>query len=307
MINNFRHNQKSTKPGFTIAELALACAFLGMLLITIAILVTHIISIYQKGLSLKAVNTVGEDLIDDFSRSIAASPSTNLRDLCFNLSSTSNQTACTNDSGYGLMSQQRTTNVRIVSNQTDLDNVPASGAFCTGRYSYLYNSGYILSDEIGLNGAVYTKPNGTSLNDQRATLTVGTGTTAKVYSDFRLLRIEDTEREICTSGITSGSYTAIGKDYRLSSPDAEITEMLERSEDNLALYDFTAFRPAYHDTTKHAFYSATFILATIRGGVNILASGDFCTENPDDLDTDFAYCAMNKFNFAVRATGENLE
>ncbi len=293
-----------SKKGFTIVELSIACAFLGVLLITIAMLVTHIISIYQKGMSLKAVNTVGEDLINDFTRSISASSSTSLGSLCTKLNTAGNQNSCYNDSiypGYKLMYQQRYTDVRIVNSKENVNNVPTNGVFCTGKYSYVWNSGYILDD------SVYTKTDGSSLADQRATLTLGSGTNRRVYEDFRLLRVEDTEREACVSGITSGSYAAPGKNYAISNINAEATEMLKRSEDNLALYDFTAFPPTYHAATRHAFYSATFILATIRGGVNITATGDFCTEQSNDLSTDFAYCAMNKFNFAVRATGENLE
>ena len=294
----------TTKKGYTIIELTLACAFLGALLITIALLISHIVSTYQKGMSLKAVNTIGEDLIDDFSRSIAASPSTDLGSLCSELSSEANQSACVSDTtspGFKLMYQQRYTNVRIKNASQNVNNVPTNGVFCTGRYSYIWNSGYILDD------TVYTKPNGSTLADQRATLTLGSGSNQKVYTDFHLLRVEDTEREACTSGIQSGSYAAPGNRYALASASANVTEMLMRSEDNLALYDFTAFVPAYNSTTRHAFYSATFILATVRGGVNIMASGDFCTDQPDSLNTDFAYCAMNKFNFAVRATGENLK
>ena len=59
-----------------------------------------------------------------------------------------------------------------------------------------------------------------------------------------------------------------------------------------------------------------FILATYRGGVNIKSNGDFCegsdskdgTRDSTDSDemtlNDFDYCAVNKFNFSARATGE---
>ena len=64
-----------------------------------------------------------------------------------------------------------------------------------------------------------------------------------------------------------------------------------------------------NETTKQIFFSGTFILATIRGGVNIQSNGDFCTGDKE-VDGDefnlnnFDYCAVNKFNFSARATGE---
>jgi hypothetical protein len=53
-------------------------------------------------------------------------------------------------------------------------------------------------------------------------------------------------------------------------------------------------------------------LATYRGGVNIKSNGDFCEGSDDENGyrdseitlNDFDYCAVNKFNFSSRATGE---
>lgn len=94
--------------------------------------------------------------------------------------------------------------------------------------------------------------------------------------------------------------------------------MIEDNESDLAMYNFTIFPATQHATTKQIFYSGMFILATYRGGVNIKSNGDFCegSDNEDgsrDLDSngnsemtmnDFDYCAVNKFNFSARATGE---
>jgi hypothetical protein len=87
---------------------------------------------------------------------------------------------------------------------------------------------------------------------------------------------------------------------------------------DLALYDFTIFPATQHYKTLQIYYSGMFILATYRGGVNIKSNGEFC-EGSDEADgmadvdsdgnseftmNDFDYCAINKFNFAARATGE---
>ena len=48
-----------TQSGFTMVELSITLAFLALLLISIAVITTNIIAIYQKGMTLKAVNSVG--------------------------------------------------------------------------------------------------------------------------------------------------------------------------------------------------------------------------------------------------------
>ena len=83
------------------------------------------------------------------------------------------------------------------------------------------------------------------------------------------------------------------------------------NESDLALYDFVVLPATQNNKTGQVFYSGMFILATMRGGVNILSNGDFCTgtdtmysSNVESTQQEFNYCAVNKFNFAVRASGQ---
>ena len=59
-----------TKSGFTLIELTLSIAFIGVLLLGIATLVMHLSSIYQKGLSIRAVNSTGQQIIEDIERAV---------------------------------------------------------------------------------------------------------------------------------------------------------------------------------------------------------------------------------------------
>ena len=104
----------------------------------------------------------------------------------------------------------------------------------------------------------------------------------------------------------SGAYTF--DLHEIASSD-DITELISRDEMDLAIYDLRILPATQNDTTKQIFFSGSFILATLRGGVNIESNGDFCTGegNLDGTDftlNDFDYCAVNKFNFSARATGE---
>lgn len=276
------------KKGFTIVEVTLALVFVSIILITIAWLTIHITSVYEKGLAMKAVNSTAKEIIDDVSRAIATSPARTVDSLCSQVytEGSSAYNKCIDDNARKFTYQQRYGNVNI--NGT-VKSVPTNGVFCTGRYSYLWNSAYVL------NSADYTVVSG------------GKAVFNRAYSpNFRLLKISDYTRELCTQHMLSNVYYYDdNNNYYITNGAPDVNyEMLDNSENNLAIYDFTVFKPTIHKVTSAAFYSGTFILATLRGGIDINSTGEFCSDPPDNLDTDFAYCAINKFNFAMRAAGE---
>jgi hypothetical protein len=288
------------KLGFTIIELMLAMTFLATLLIVIAILVINIVGIYQKGLAIRAVNSTGRALIDDFVRTVGGSP---IVDVSFK----------SGEFGLTKVKDYFFENVAVATPNPDDPTVirgdaQMSGGFCTGSFSYLWNTAYATGgNRISYNGD----------------------------SNFRLLKISDPERQICAQHIDpsvstavdvvsytcgAGGYTLrlprqVGGRYQGRPNDNRVflppkdqcdppIELLANSGDKLVLYDFRIFPAAANQITGHIFYNATFILATLQGGVDIFATGDYCTDAPDNLNTDFNYCAINKFNFAMRATGE---
>ena len=59
---------KRTESGFTIIELMLAMTFIAVLLLTIALTVIQIGTIYNKGLALKEMNQVSRDIASDIKR-----------------------------------------------------------------------------------------------------------------------------------------------------------------------------------------------------------------------------------------------
>jgi prepilin-type N-terminal cleavage/methylation domain-containing protein len=262
------------RKGFTLIELMLAMSFLAVLMITIAILVIRIIGIYQKGLSIRAVNSTGRQLIDDFSRTIGGSP-------------------IPDDVNTGSYAHLATTSyfreyfdsgtVKTASNRQ------LRGSFCTGSYTYIWHTGTDLN-----NGNTYKyQYSGGELKD------------------YHLLRIYDPDRAICVKDAMAQNNVNVNTSVYNNSDGtgmavktAQPLELLEASEDNLALYDFRVFAPISNYLTGHSFYSATFILATLAGGIDIISQGDYCREPTESLSTDFNYCAINKFNFAMRATGE---
>lgn len=287
---------KKIRSGFTIIEISIAIAFLAIILITVAILTINILSIYRKGLSIKAVNANGRTLIDEFSRAISSSPAKSSEIACNKIISESARESCINDKAYRITYQQNTRSITI---NGKTKQIPTFGAFCTGRYSYIWNTGYTFNqfdpdiNKSGISKASFSY----KIKSKSGTQTL---------NNFRLLRVDDSDREVCLSHI-NGYTVSNSNHFSLTSRplNNEPLELLSSAEEDLAFYDFKIFPPNQHELTRHSFYSGTFILATIRGGIDITSNGDFC-KNPQDnsLQTDFAYCAINKFNFAMRATGE---
>ena len=273
------------KKAFTIVEFMLATTILAVMLISIAALTIRIIDIYKKGLAMRAVNSVGRDIVNDLSRVITSSPVTN---------------RVMPDSGTGAI-----TDAAIKKSWADYFNeitvnkngftVQASGVFCTGHYSYIWN----------------TAPTMESI--KRGTVPT---TALKINNQvYRLARIPDGNRSVCNHGTGTALTPPAGNNYTVDSTN-DITVLINKDENDLVLYDFSVLPAMQNKRTSQVFYSGSFILATLAGGVNIQSNGNFCTGKDDtytreeDIEAtslDFDYCSVNKFNFSVRATGRNME
>lgn len=300
-----KHTKTTT--GFTIVEITLSMAFISALLVTIAIITVNIISIYQKGLAIRSVNSVGRNLIDDFTHAIKTAPTKAAVNLCndYYEEGTNGHNKCKEDKGQLFVFQENrsSTSANIsadnaITDETTVAAPPTHGAFCTGHYTYVWNTGYVLAPSYGLSSEAaklrYKLPNSNTTKD----------------ISFRLLRLMDPERLICRNNVAANYtlkdtnlYDATAYEYNTDSSSYFI-DLLSSVEGNLALYDMQVFPPVEHAHTSHIFFSGTFILGTVNGSVNIKATGNYCNSAPDNLSTDFAYCAINKFNFAARATGE---
>ncbi|MBR3138691.1 hypothetical protein IKG38_01615 [Candidatus Saccharibacteria bacterium] len=280
------------KKGFTLVELSLSIAFIAILSIIIVIMITNTISSYRRGLTLNKINSTGMDLVDEIRATVQNSPSRSLVGLCSryndNSSSSSYYARCVQDGGRYFVSVVKKGNVGANVNS----QVPIYGAFCTGTYSYIWNSGYYFSDEYGLsNGAV---------------LTYSDDGDKKQIEGFKLLKVEDGSRAICASMVNESSYSLKSTNEfdvtdKLIIVDEPIDLLKGDVENDLAIYDLESAIPAESKSSQNLFYSVSFILGTVQGGINIKASGNFCATQGELENMDF--CAINKFNFAVQATG----
>lgn len=242
------------KQGFTLVELSLSLVFIGILSITAVLIINNTVMAYQRGLTLNKINTVGMELVDDMRAAVQGSP--------FNIecgkTSEGDMMGCVSFTEKG----------EAIIRGEAIDNVPLYGGFCTGKYSYVWKSGYLSSgaEEI----------------------------TANDNKEFRLVKLkDDNEETICVKH---------GKDNSVRNFNGEDYEELLAEESGLAIYDLHVSAPAVSDAARTAYYSVSFVLGTKDGGANILANGDYC-EPPKGANSNFNYCAINKFSFAAQTGG----
>ncbi|MBQ2643335.1 type II secretion system protein [Candidatus Saccharibacteria bacterium] len=259
-----------SKRGFTLVELSLSIAFIAILSITIALIINDAISTYRRGLTLNQINTVGMDLVDDIRAAIQNSPA-------------SIPSVCKDEDIMGCISITKRADVEL--GGETIEDVPVLGAFCTGRYSYIWNTGYFFMGDDAIVDAEQAKLSGYD------------------GDSFRLIKIRDDERAVCNSELDSEN---VFDGIDVAGEDVVTVLLSDDGANSLALYDFSVSEPAISDANNSTFYSMSFILGTVQGGVNVMSNGNFCTA-PEDLENagveNFDYCAINKFNFAAQANG----
>lgn len=308
------------KRSFTLVELMLAMAFLGTMLIGIATITVRVIGIYQRGLTMRGVSSVGREIVSDFNRIISSSNTSNI-----SINPTEKKVT------QAILNKKRS-NYYLTK---DEDGEQLGGVFCTGSYSYIWNTAKNIKK-----AREYTHDNNIM---SRTDIPVGTIRSMvadkKIFAIIadndkgvargmipRLARIPDPNRYACshdssynTYGIPgmaskgvegNGYYKIYGETgFNIGSQGlSNIHELINDNEVDLALYHFEVFPATQNTASGQIFYSGMFILATTRGGVNVKSNGDYCTGSTEDSEYsqyDMDYCAVNKFNFAVRATGES--
>ena len=324
----YNKNMKKTRGGFTLIEMALSLVFIGILSVMIVVLIQNTTASYRRGLILNQLNTVGMDLIDDIRSSVQMASTDSLYKLCQRLYG-GDGGECAEDKGNSFSTV--TKYGKVVADGVTIDKVPVYGAFCTGYYTYIWNSGYFEAGQFGQNRKVY-KYN-TNQEISPIYLVKAGDSNNIIAKDFRMLKIYDKERTICRNvnnrfgsgyrkvntpdfntynGTIPDNYFEIdgamlpgGSDLLEDKNKEGGVELLKNSVNDLVIYDFYMTRPAMSETRQNLFFAGSFILGTRRGGINIMVSGNSCKPPSDNTGySDLEYCAINKFNFAVQAGGE---
>ena len=304
-------NTFETCQGFTLVELSLSLVFISTLSLTVVLVIAGAISSYHKSITMNQINTTGTNLVDDMRLAVSESSSSKLENLCGRVYKDGNAD-CLNDGARRLVSVTKKSTVRSKSSGVWVANsdnpIPVFGAFCTGTYSYIWNSGYYSNSDYEVGVA-------------RASLKYNRD---KTKSGFKLLKVQDEDRAVCAAAVRvqSNRVTNNYKNNNIQSEfnialtgligsgeavwvEEEPMEMLSGGEDGLAIYDFVTAISEQKKKKKNIFYYSSFILGTVQGGINVNSNNDYC-KAPEDysgLIQNFDYCAINKFNFAALANG----
>ena len=306
---------KTYRDGFTLIELTLAMLFIGLLSISIVLIISNTVTAFQRGMKLSRVNSTGTDLVDDMRASIQSSSARGLLSACYaNIYSSGTSLGpeqrqkCEQDNAKNYVAVSKVAKIRLDGVEQE---VPILGAFCTGSYTYIWNSGYFEAEN-----AVFPEKTNRDwakiryLQNGRTYDYPGPG-----EKPFRLLRIQDESRIFCLAAVdsTGESYDlpegGISNVFDVSAVSygtlrSDLVDMLPPDSGNdLAVYDLSVARPAVSENGDNAFYSISFILGTVSGGVNIVANGNSCVAPNGLVSGNYSYCAINKFNFAVQVNG----
>lgn len=298
---------RAIKKGFTLIELSLAIAFIGILSLAVALIITNIISAYRRGLTLNQVNTVGAAVVEDLRIAIKESPVRSAVGVCddfYNGKNDYSQTSnCERDEAMNLISVAVKANVQV---GVRMINVPIYGAICTGNYSYVWNSGYFFNSDYKVSDG----------NIEAAIFSYNNGKTNVNISDFKLLKVKDGRRVVCQSLnskahygldiVKSGNHPVFSVGYLEEEPRDILKNSSFEVENNLAVYYLNTAVPVVNEKAHNSLYKVSMILGTVQGGINVASKGNFCT-TPEDYQNDsvenFDYCSINKFNFAIQANG----
>lgn len=276
-------HQKTKQQGFTIIEITIAMAFIATLLISVMLVGMQLISLYNKGLTIKDVNTVARHTVRDMQDSVAASKSS---------------IKLVDDSGG------YSTNLANASSKgLHYFNSSSGGRLCTGSFTYIWNyqaafNGYNPGAPAGINGDTQFIRDGA------------------VFKPIRFVKVSDERRDLC-SYKDSGADGEQNKGTRIpDSYTSKLQDVFGEGDRNLVLYTFEITSPeslVFTTDNQHeaasvntnmysSFYTFSLTVGSSLFPEDVTTTNE-CAPPPDSKDTYVEYCAINQLDFVAR-TGQ---
>lgn len=279
--------------GFTLVELMLAMAFIGVLLVAVATTTQHMMRLYNKGSTLREINTVARTVVRDLQQSVGgASP--------FAVGYYAPGAAQTPRVAVGLaQASQHNQHYYVAHNE---HGQVVGGRLCTGTYSYVWNLRAAFADPGDLQpvannatpkpGVQYIRMRGNRMQP------------------VRFMRVEDSDYSLCKYSKSDNNGITVpvlyGKKY---------FNVFGEGETNLMLYKFTitapqddtvAKRSAQNKTTQPvtgAYYNIRLTIGTAMGDESITTQDARCKPPAQASTNQAEYCAINTLQFIAR-TGQ---
>lgn len=127
--------------GFTIIELMLSMTFVSVLMIAIALLTIQISNTYTRGITMRQVNTAGQELANDLQRSVQAAQAIDLDEADADADYVVFMNTSTNRVRKGAAAYNAVTG-------TD-ERLVMGGRLCVGGLTYSWNTGSYLLNNNG--------------------------------------------------------------------------------------------------------------------------------------------------------------
>lgn len=298
------HN--TTQKGFTLVELMLGIAFVGSLLVLIALIIIQIMGLYNKGLTLKEVNEVSRIVVRDMQQSVSGADAFRLQYV-------------KNDTPTYATTLQEAVNPGGNNSQVDYYSNDAGGRLCTGVYSYVWNTGGAIR---AVRDAPYNFASAvTSYRTPGNTRAPATGYPIQFLNRInadgstkqlpvRFMKKRDPAKELCR--LPAGDQLATTTHDRELGNESEYTNVFGTGNNELVLYDFsieTPLKPTSENRTDDitavsTFYYIKMTLGTQNGDENtqngLITSTELCKPPAEATQNEGEYCAVNKIDFVAR-------
>lgn len=295
--------------GFTLVELMLGTAFVGSLLVLVAIIIIQIMGLYNKGLTLKEVNEVSRVVVRDMQQSINGADFFKLQYI----------DTVSHTPTYAKTLQKASTNT------VDYYANDAGGRLCTGSYSYIWNTGAAIrhwrdsANKTSPQARAYKKPSNATGPSSGYKIQFFSNDTPSLNDDIpiRFVKKLDTNKEVCrvpsaeTFNPLSDSDDVNSAQY-ITTQD-KYSNTFGTGNNELVLYNLsieTPLKPTSEDRTDDltaisTFYYVKMTLGTQNGDENtdgdgLIAGDQTCKAPGAATQNEGEYCAVNKIDFVAR-------
>lgn len=300
----------SKKKAFTLIELMLAVAFIGTLLLSVAMLAMQLVNMYTKGVAMRSINAIGGDIADDLKQTITSST----------------KWSKSIDPAYGGANYTKDI-VEDAKKEYYAYSDKGYGVFCTNSYTYIFNYQPAM---------LKFRENPAAMDDTEDYISIYQ-TDTHIQRPYGLVRVKDPTATLCDSvkaadkdGTSTTDfflkdgekYKSVGNAHIIQVDSKDLTILLDGNDSNdgsdLELYDFSVMHATKNSLTGQALFNVSFVIGTMRGGINVMSSSNYCSqkaqENADDevatkeakekmANVGMSYCAVNRFEVTVRQTG----
>lgn len=281
--------------GFTLIELMLSTVFIGSLLLVITMVIMQATSMYNRGLTIKEVNSVSRVVVRDMQQTIMNSEVFALRYY--------NQEAAKPAPKMANRFDEIQNGER-----SDYYVNSAGGRLCTGTYSYAWNSGRALK--------AYSQDRSIVEYDNNPIQFIRNGAANGLDRPVGFVKVRDTQKQFCRAESKDGSGVD-QKYYRYLPPadaGAPIQNVFGEGNNNLVLYRFEIDAPGSQGMpgatigipdvelkTTAPYYTISLVVGTQTGDEELIQTNEVCKPPADATVNEGEYCAVNKINFVARS------